>query len=53
MLRVESDDAEAEMQRRGADDQIRKIDAGTPRPLLTMDSPGQSISSVSGCTATA
>ena len=42
VLRVESDDAEAEMQGRGADDQIRKIDAGAPRHLLTMDSPGHS-----------
>jgi len=42
VLHVERDDAEAEMQGRGADDQIREIDAGAPRHLLTMDSPGQS-----------
>lgn len=54
VLRVERDGAEAEMQGRGADDQIREIDAGAPRHLLTMIRPAsRAISRVSGCTATA
>jgi hypothetical protein len=42
VLRVESDDAEAEMQGRGADDQIRKINSDAPPYLVTVNAPGQS-----------
>lgn len=42
VLRVESDDAEADMQGRGADDQIWKINGYAQPHLLTVNAPGHS-----------
>jgi hypothetical protein len=41
VFHVQSDDAEAEMQGRGSDDEIGEINADPPSHLFTMDAPSQ------------